>query len=136
MLVFLIISSKHQGINARRMEEIVFVPEGFIVKQIQNFENENAEAICLALVTAEKKWCIFFAYRAPHANKTVFDETNFTWNKVLVKHDNILPAGDWNIDELSLARICRITCLRRKVSLTLQTSFKSPNETLWVNVDK
>ena len=37
------------------MEEIVFVPEGFIVKQIQNFETENAEAICLELVTAEKK---------------------------------------------------------------------------------
>lgn len=77
MLVFLIISSKHQGINARLMEEIVFVPEGFIVKQIQNFETENAEAICLELVTAEKKWCIFFAYQAPHTNKTVFWRDKF-----------------------------------------------------------
>ena len=59
------------------MEEIVFVPEGFIVKQIQNFETENAEAICLELDTAEKKWCIFFTYQAPNTNKTVFWRDKF-----------------------------------------------------------
>ena len=51
--------------------EIVFVREGFIVKQIKNFETENAETICLELIIAKKKWCILFAYRPPDANKNV-----------------------------------------------------------------
>ena len=59
MLVFLIISSKHQGINARRMEEIVFVPEGFIVKQIQNFETENAEAMSRTSYCRKKVMYLF-----------------------------------------------------------------------------
>ena len=80
---------------------IVFLHEGFIVKQIKNFETKNAETICLELVIAKKKWCIFFAYRSPDTNKTMFfNEIYIIQNKILNKYDNILLAGDLNIDEL------------------------------------
>ena len=51
---------------------MVFVCEGFIVKQMKNFETENAETVCLELIVAKKKWCILFAYWPPDTNKTVF----------------------------------------------------------------
>ena len=57
------------------------------------FEIENAETICLELVVAKKKWYILFAYRAPDTN-------NFTLDRILGKYDNILLAGELNIDEL------------------------------------
>ena len=78
-----------------------FVHEGFIVKQMKNFETENAETICLELVIAKKKRCILFAYRPPDTNKAMFfNEIYITLNKILGKYDNILLAGDLNIDEL------------------------------------
>ena len=100
---------KYQGINSHQLEEIVilreggivFVRKGFLVKQMKNFETENPEAICLELVIAKKKWCILFAYRPPDTNKTMFfNEIYVTLNKILGKYDNILLAGDLNIDEL------------------------------------
>ena len=45
--------------------------------------------------------CILFAYRPPDANKTTFfNEIYITLNKTLGKYDNILQAGDLNIDEI------------------------------------
>ena len=68
---------------------------------MKNIETENAETICLELVIAKKKWCILFAYRPPDTNKTMFfNEIYITLNKILGKYDNILLAGDLNIDEL------------------------------------
>ena len=87
--------------NSKGRRKIVFVREGFIVKQMKNIETENAETICLELVIAKKKWCILFAYRPPDTNKTMFfNEIYVTLNKILGKYDNILLAGDLNIDEL------------------------------------
>ena len=76
MQVSLTLSSKYHGINSRQLEEIVilregktvFVCEGLIVKQMKNFETENAETICLELVIAKKKWCILFDYSPPDTN--------------------------------------------------------------------
>ena len=68
---------------------------------MKNFENENAETICLELIIAKMKWCILFAYRPPDTNKTMFfNEIYITLNKIYGKYDNILLAGDLNIDEL------------------------------------
>ena len=80
MQVSLTISSKCQGINSHQLEEIlilregqiVFVREGFIIKQMKNFETENAETICLKLIIVKKKWCILFACQPPDTNKTGF----------------------------------------------------------------
>ena len=40
--------------NAKRGGKTVFVREGFIVKQMKNFETENAKTICLELVIHHK----------------------------------------------------------------------------------
>ena len=80
MQVSLTISSKYQGINSHQLEEIlilregeiVFACEGFIVKQMKNFEIENAETICLELIIVIKKWCILFAYQPPDTKKAAF----------------------------------------------------------------
>ena len=67
---------------------------------MKNFETENSETICLELVIAKKKWCILFAYRAPDINNVFFNEMYITLDRILGKYDNILLAGELNIDEL------------------------------------
>ena len=87
--------------NSKGGGKIVFVREGFIVKQMKNFETENAKTICLELIIAKKTWCILFAYRPLDANKTMFfNEIYITMNKILGKYGNILLAGDLNIGQL------------------------------------
>ena len=74
--------------------EIVFVHEGFIVKQMKNFEAKNTETICHELVIAKKKWCTPFAYWPPDTNKTMFfNEIYITLDKIPGKYDIILLAG-------------------------------------------
>ena len=81
---------------------MVFIRECFIVKHMKKFETTNAETICLELIIAKKKWCILFAYRPPSINKDKFFEEIFTsLNKMLGNYDNIVQAGDLNIDELN-----------------------------------
>ena len=80
MQISLTISSKYQGINSHHLEKIiilseggiVFVSEGFIVKQMKNFETENAKAICLKVIIAKKKWCILVAYQPQDTNNNNF----------------------------------------------------------------
>ena len=87
--------------NSKGGEKIVFVREGLIAKQMKNFETKNAETICLELTIVKIKWCILFAYRPPNTDKEeFFDEISVSLNKILGKYDNIILAGDLNIDEL------------------------------------
>ena len=122
MQVSLTISSKYQVINSHGLENIVilreggivFVREGFIVKQMRNVETENAETICLELVIALKKWWVLFAYLPPDTNKAmVFNEICIILNKILGKYENILLAGDLNIDEFKgrLMQIWKSPCM-------------------------
>ena len=85
--------------NSKGGEKLVFVSRGFIVKQMKNFETENAETICFKVVIAKKKWCILFAYRSADTKTMLFNEIYITLNKILSKYDNILLAEDLNIDQ-------------------------------------
>ena len=68
---------------------------------MKNFETKNAETICLELTIVKKTWDILFAYRPPNTDKEeFFDEISVSLNKILGKYDNIILAGDLNIDEL------------------------------------
>ena len=88
--------------NSKRGGKMVFIREGFIVKQMKKFETTNAETICLELIIEKKKCCILFAYRPPSTNKDKFFEEIFTsLNKMLGNYDNIVLAEDLNIDELN-----------------------------------
>ena len=85
--------------NSKGGGKMVFIREGFIVNQMKKFETTNAETICLELIIAKKKWSILFAYRPPSTNKDKFFEEIFTsLNKMLGNYDNIVLAGDLNID--------------------------------------
>ena len=42
--------------NSNGGGKMVFVREGFIAKQMKNFETKNAETIFLELTIVEKKW--------------------------------------------------------------------------------
>ena len=61
----------------------------------------NAETTCLELAINKRKWCILFAYRPPNTNKDdFFSEISISLNKIIGKYDNIVLAGDLNIDDL------------------------------------
>ena len=51
---------------------MVFAREGFIAKQMKNFETKNAGTICLELTIVKKKWCILFAYSPQNTDKEEF----------------------------------------------------------------
>ena len=117
---------------------MVFVREGFIAKQMKNFETKNAETICLELNIVKKKWCFLFTYRPPNTDKKeFFDEISVSLNKILGKYDTIILACDLNIDQL---RSCsdssknHLSDMKGIFSLTNlikeQTCFKSQNSTL------
>ena len=99
----LVVGDSHiKRIRRKGGGKIVFILKGFIVKQMKKFETKKAETICLELIIAKKKWCILFAYRPPSTNKEKFLEEIFTsLNKMLGNYDNIVLAGDLNIDELN-----------------------------------
>ena len=66
---------------------------------MENFETENAETICLELVRyCQKEVVHLFCLPTPDTNKTI--GKTITLNKIIGKYDNILLAGDLNIDEL------------------------------------
>ena len=99
---------------------------------------KNVETICLELTFVKKKWCILFAYRPPNTDKEeFFDEISVSLNKILGKYDNIILAGDLNIDEL---RPCsdssknHLSDMKDIFDLTKfikePTCFKSQNSTL------
>ena len=58
--------------NSKGGGKMVFIKEGFVAKQMKNFETINAETICLELTINKRKWCILFAYRPPNTNKDDF----------------------------------------------------------------
>ena len=59
--------------------------DGFIVKRVSHLETEKAETTYLEITIAKKKF---------------FEEILVTPNKALNKYDNLLSAGDWNINTL------------------------------------
>ena len=112
--------------NSKGRRKIVFVREGFIVKQMKNIETENAETICLELVIAKKKWCILFAYRAPDINNVFFNEMYITLDRILGNYDNILLAGELNIDELKTGSDSSNHLSNVKDVFNLTNLFKKP----------
>ena len=105
---------------------------------MKNFETKNAETICLELTIVKKTWDILFAYRPPSTDKEeFFDEISVSLNKILGKYDNIILAGDLNIDELrpcsdsSKNHLSDIKDIFGLTNLIKEpTCFKSQNSTL------
>ena len=68
---------------------------------MKNIEIENAETICLELVIAKKEVVHPFLITDPQTQIKLFlNEIYISLYKILGKYDNILLAGDLNIDEI------------------------------------
>ena len=122
--------------NSRGGGKMVFVKQGLIAKRLKNLETKQSETICLELKISKKNWCIIFAYRPPKSNKKhFFDEMTQLLSKAVNSYDNIVVAGDLNIDTSinskdssnHLDDLNDIFSLTNLVNFT--TCFKSTNET-------
>ena len=81
--------------------KIIFVREGIVAKRFPNCESPSVESIWIEVTIFKRKWCILFAYRPPNFNKgEFFKEISNTLSKALKCYDNIVLAGDLNIDLL------------------------------------
>ena len=71
----------------------------FIKKEQLAKDFETKSTICIELLISKRRWCIIFTYRPPKYDKKVFfQELSKTISQAINKYDNILVAGDLNID--------------------------------------
>ena len=79
--------------------KMVFIRKELIAKQIQHFQINSTETIWIELIISKKKWCIIFTYRPPIFDKgSFFHELTNIMSQAVNNYDNILIAGDLNID--------------------------------------
>ena len=79
--------------------KLVFIKEGLICKRLETFETKTAETICIELTISKKKWFVMFAYRPESINRALFfEELNQSLSNAVNTYDNIVLAGDLNID--------------------------------------
>ena len=75
--------------------------ERLVTKRLTHFESPAIESICIELTISKCKWCILFAYRPPKFNKRdFFNEITNSLSKIISNYDNVVLAGDLNIDLL------------------------------------
>ena len=77
---------------------MVFIRKELLAKRLENFENKSTETIYIELLISKRKWCIIFTYRPPKYDRVFFQEIWKTISQAKNKYDNILVAGDLNID--------------------------------------
>ena len=80
--------------------KIVYIRNGIIPKRLTVYETQNMESICVEITIKKNKWGILFSFRPANSKnpKLFFEETTQYANKLLSKYDNIIIAGDFNID--------------------------------------
>ena len=88
------INSTHYGGG-----KIVYVKEDLISNRLEKYETAHAETICLDLTIQERKWFLLFAYRPESIDRNLFfDEMNKSLSKAAKDYENLIVAGDLNID--------------------------------------
>ena len=88
-----------RDINNKGRGKMVSIRKELLAKTLEDFETKSTETICIERLISTKKWCIIFTYRPPKYDKKVFfKELSKTKSQALNKYDNILVAGDLNID--------------------------------------
>ena len=69
-------------------------------KEYQNSKLKKRKLLALKSLLL-KKWCMLFTHRPPNFPKTeFFEEISVALNKALNKYNNLLIAGDLNINTL------------------------------------
>ena len=93
------------GIRARRDRDkyggglIEFVRRGLICKKLRDYESKYSECLCSELTFTNKKWICFSIYRPPKSSNlsTFFEELTKSLSKTILKYENLLIIGDFNI---------------------------------------
>ena len=80
--------------------KLVYIRSGITTKSLTVYETKNWESICAEITFKKRKWRISFSYRPPTDNnlKLLFEETTQSANQLPSKFENIIIAGDFNID--------------------------------------
>ena len=74
--------------------------EGIICKRISDFELSFSKCICSEFTTSKRRWLCFSIYRSPDpGNLSIFfEELSESLSKAILKYQNIIIMGDFNID--------------------------------------
>ena len=79
---------------------VEFVRRGLICKRLRDYEPKYSECLCSELTFTNKKWICFSIYRPPESSNlsTFFEELTTSLSKALLKYENLLIMGDFNVD--------------------------------------
>ena len=77
-----------------------FVRRGLVCKRLTDCEPKYSECFCSELIFTNKKWICLSTYRPPESSNlsTFFEELTTSLDKALLKYENLLIMGDFNID--------------------------------------
>ena len=99
--IFLITTSHiPKGPEFIKRRKIVYIRYGIVAKRLTVYETQNMKNICVEITVKKRNWGILFTYRPPNNNnlKLFFEETTQSVTQLLSELDNIIIAGDFNID--------------------------------------
>ena len=79
---------------------IEFVRRGLTCKRLRDYEPKCSVCLCSELTFTNKKWICFSIYRLhePSNLSAFFDELTTSLSKAILKYENLLIMGDFNID--------------------------------------
>ena len=78
---------------------IEFVRRGLICKRMRNYDPKHSECLCSEPTFTNKRWICFSVYRPPESsNFSTFFEELTSLSKAILKYENLLIMGDFNID--------------------------------------
>ena len=82
---------------------IKFVRRSLICKRLRDYEPKHSEYLCSELNLTNKMLICFSIYRPPESIKlsTFFEELATSLSKAVLKYENLLIMGDFNIDRKS-----------------------------------
>ena len=92
--------------NSSGGRKVVYIRDGIITKRLTVYETQNTESICIEITIKKRKCGILSTYWPPNNKnlKLFSEETTQSANQLRSKFDNIITAGDFNIDTGS--KIC------------------------------
>ena len=79
---------------------IVFVRRGIICKRVSDVQLSFSECICSEFTITNSRWLCFSIYRPPDPDNrsTFFEGLSELLSKAILKYQNIIIMGDFNID--------------------------------------
>ena len=78
----------------------MFVRRGIICKRVSDVQLSFSECICSEFTITNSRWLCFSIYRPPDPdNRSIFfEELSELLSKAILKYQNIIIMGDFNID--------------------------------------